>query len=347
MTENIYDVTIIGGGPAGLFSTFYSGLREMKTKIIESQQQLGGKVHVYPEKMIWDVGALTPISGEKLIEQMVEQALTFEPTVVLGEKVTKLMKNSEGHFVIETASGEVHFSKTVIMAIGGGILNPQKLEIEGAEKYEVSNLNYTIKALRKFKDKVVVISGGGHTAVDWANELEPIAKQVYVVYRQGALNGHEAQVSQVMNSSVECLFFHEISKLLSDEKRESIEAVELVNNQTGEKTLLKVDEVVVNHGYEREKKLLEDSDFQLEMVNEYYIKGTPFSETSEPGLYAVGDAVDYEGKVHLIAGAFQDAVNAVNKAKQYIEPHAEQRGMVSSHNDVFLSRNRQLIDQLI
>ena len=341
----IFDVTIIGGGPSGLFSTFYSGLREMKTKVIEYQQQLGGKVHVYPEKMIWDVGAMTPISGEQLIQQMTEQALTFGPEVVLGEKVKELSKNENGHFILKTESGQTHLSKTVIVAIGGGILDPQKLEVEGAEKFYGSNLSYTIKSLKKFKDKTVMISGGGHTAVDWANELEPIAKKVYLTYRKDALHGHEAQVSQLLNSSVECFFHTEITKLLPDSNGQLIEYVELTNHQTGEVTHMSVDEVVVNHGYVREKALLEDSDLTIEMVDQHYIKGNAFCETSVPGLYAVGDVVDYEGKIHLIAGTFQDAIQAVNKAKQFVQPDAEKSGIVSSHNEIFNKRNRELIDK--
>jgi thioredoxin reductase (NADPH) len=345
--DEIFDVTIIGGGPAGLFSSFYSGLREMKTKIIEYQNQLGGKVHVYPEKMIWDIGAMTPISGEQLIQQMTEQALTFHPEVILGEKVKAISKNEEDYFVLETESGQSHLSKTVIIAIGGGILEPQKLEVEGAENFYSSNLSYAIKSLQRFKDKTVIISGGGHTAVDWANELEPIAKKVYLTYRKDELNGHEAQVSQLLNSSVKCLFHTEITKLLPDLSGEFIRFVEVINNVTGEKTYMSADEVVVNHGYIREKELLEESDLQIEMIDTHYIKGNSFCETSVPGLYAVGDVVDYEGKVHLIAGTFQDAVNAVNKAKQFIQPDAEESGMVSSHNQIFHQRNRKLIDKQI
>lgn len=176
-SEQLFDVTIIGGGPAGLYSAFYSGLREMKTKIIEFQPFLGGKVHVYPEKMIWDVGGLTPVAGEKLIEQMIQQGLTFQPELVVGEKVTSIQKDDSGHFVIQTSTGEQHLSKTVILAVGGGILKPTKLEIEGAERFEVSNLHYTVKSLARFKGKTVLISGGGNAAIDWANELEPIAKK--------------------------------------------------------------------------------------------------------------------------------------------------------------------------
>ncbi|PEY42330.1 thioredoxin reductase [Bacillus cereus] len=345
--EELFDVTVIGGGPAGLYSAFYSGLREMKTKIIEFQPQLGGKVHVYPEKMIWDIGGLPPVTGAKLINQLVEQGLTFHPEVVLNEKVESITKNQEGIFVLITSSGQKHFSKTVIVATGSGILQPQKLAIEGAERFEVSNLNYTVKSLKHFKDKTVIVSGGGNSAIDWANELEPIAKKVYLTYRKDALAGHEAQVTQLMNSSVFCIFTTSITKLIAGEDHEAIERVELTNHETGEISYLPIDEVIINHGYERDMTLLKNSDLNVEIADNYFIAGSTNSESSIEGLYAAGDILKHEGKLHLIAGAFQDAGNAVNKAKQFIQPDASEYGMVSSHNDVFKQRNRELIKQLM
>ncbi len=344
--QELFDVTVIGGGPAGLYSTFYSGLREMKTKLIEFQPQLGGKIHVYPEKIIWDVGGLTPIPGAKLIEQLVEQGLTFNPTVVLNEKVESITKNQEGIFVLEGTSGQKHYSKTVIVAIGSGILEPHKLEIEGAERFEVSNLNYTVQSLTHFKDKTVIISGGGNSAIDWANELESIAKKVYLTYRKDALNGHEAQATQLMNSSADCLFNTSITKLIASSNHEVIEMVELTNHETGEVTQLPIDEVIINHGYKRDATLLKNSHIHISLANDYYIDGNATSESSVEGLYAAGDILMHEGKVNLIAGAFQDAANAVNKAKQFIQPDANKMAMVSSHNEQFKKRNRELVKQM-
>ncbi|QOR68857.1 NAD(P)/FAD-dependent oxidoreductase [Cytobacillus suaedae] len=342
-----FDVTIIGGGPAGLYSAFYSGLREMKTKIIEFQPQLGGKIHIYPEKMIWDVGGLTPTPGAKLIEQLVKQGLTFNPTVVLNERVTSISKNELGLFELRAASGNVHFSKTVIVAVGSGILKPQKLHIEGAERYEVSNLHYTVKSLKYFKDKTVIISGGGNAAIDWANELEPVAKKVYLTHRRENLSGHEAQVTQLLNSSVECLFSTSITKLIASGNQEVINKVELTHKETGEVSHLEIDEVVINHGFEQDTSLLEQSECDIHLLDNYYIAATSSSQSSVEGLYAAGDIVKYDGKVNLIAGAFQDAANAVNKAKQYIQPDASEAAMVSSHNEVFKKRNRELVQELI
>ncbi len=343
----LFDVTIIGGGPAGLYSAFYSGLREMKTKIIEYQPYLGGKLHVYPEKMIWDVGGLTPIPAAKLIDQLVQQGLTFNPTVVLNEKVESISKNKEGIFVLTGSSGQKHYSKTVIVAVGSGILKPHKLDIEGAERFEVTNLNYTVKSLKRFKDKTVIISGGGNSAIDWANELEPIAKQVYVVYRKEALNGHEAQVSQLLNSSVICYFNTSITKLMASSNHEVIEQVELTNQQTEETLYLPVDEVIINHGYERDASLLNNSEVEISMADDFYIEGNANSETSVPGIYAAGDILKHDGKVYLIAGAFQDAANAVNRAKQFIQPDAEKYAMVSSHNEKFKEQNKELVKQMM
>jgi thioredoxin reductase (NADPH) len=343
MNHEMMDVTIIGGGPAGLFAAFYSGLREMKTKLIEFQPMLGGKVHVYPEKMIWDVGAITPVPGAQLIEQMVAQGLTFDPEVVLGEKVTSIAQAEEGHFVLHTASGDQHLSKTVILAIGGGILNPTKLEIEGAERFEVTNLNYTVKSLARFKDKTVLISGGGHSAVDWANELSLIAHKVYLTYRKDQLKAHEADITKLASNGVEVLFNTSIKKLIAGEDQSLIEMVLLEKAEDSSEIEIAVDEVIISHGYDRDKEFLENCEVKLEMEDDYWIKGTSTSETSVPGIYAAGDVLNYEGKLHLIAGAFQDAGNAVNKAKKFVTPEAREYGMVSSHNDLFIKKNREIM----
>ena len=345
--HELFDVTVIGGGPAGLYSTFYSGLREMKTKLIEYQPQLGGKIHVYPEKMIWDVGGQTPITGAKLIDQLVEQGLTFNPSVVLNEKIESITRNEEGIFVLKANSGRKHFSKTVIVAVGSGILNPQKLEIEGAERFEISNLNYTVKSLKHFQGKTVIISGGGNSAIDWANELEPIAKKVYLTYRKQDLAGHEAQVTQLMDSSAECILNSSITKLIACANHDCIERVELTNHETGEISHLEIDEVIINHGYERDMTLLENSDVNINLADQYFIAGNSTSESSIEGIYAAGDILKHDGKLNLISGAFQDAANAVNKAKQFIQPDANSVGMVSSHNEVFKKHNRKLVKQMM
>jgi len=339
--NEIYDVTIIGGGPAGLYSAFYAGLREMKTKIIEYQPFLGGKINVYPEKLIWDVGGLTPVTGEQLIRHLIQQGTTFDPTIVLREKVVSIAEE-EGCFALYTSSGRVHYSKTVIIAIGGGILKPMKLQLEGAEKFEVTNLHYTVKSYAHFHNKTILISGGGNSALDWANELSDVAKKVYLTYRKDSLKGHEATITNIQKQGVVCLLNTEIERLIAGDDHSAIERVALRYHEDNAVYELEIDDVIVCHGYENEKELIHNSKVNIRMKDEYCIDGTPLSETSVPGIYAAGDVLKHDGKLYLIAGAFQDAANAVNRAKQFITPNAASYGMVSSHNDVFKERNKEL-----
>lgn len=341
--RDVFDITIIGAGPAGLYSAFYSGLRGMKTKLLDAQDVLGGKLNVYMEKMVWDVGGQPPLPAAKLIEQLITQAKTFDPTICLGTKVTRLERLEDDSFAIHTDSGEIHYSKTVILALGSGILKPQKLSIEGADRFEVSNLHYVVKSLRQFKDRHVVISGGGNAAIDWANELAPLAASVTVVYRKEAFtSAHEAQIEQLMTSGASCLFNTTICKLLADENGEAIDRVEVKDEVTGTVSELNVDEVIINHGYEIDAELLQNSSFDFELDEYSRVIGSDSSETSVPGIYAAGDILIHSSKVNLIAGCFHDAANAVNRAKLYIEPTAEKVAMVSSHNDVFKERNKEL-----
>ncbi len=338
--KELYDVTIIGGGPAGLFAAFYAGLREMKVKVIEAQDRLGGKVHVYPQKMIWDVGGMTPVTGSELMEQMIEQGLTFDPTIELQQTITKMNKLDSTTFELETDQQKKHYSKTVIMAVGGGIIDPIKLDIDNASGYEHSNLFYRVQSIKDFKDKKVLISGGGSSSVDWANELAPIAKQVILIYRGDELKAHESDISKLAKNNVEYWTYTEITGLQGDDR---INEVKLLHNQTNKTDTLSVDAVLVNHGYNRNHQLMTESGLQIDLKDNYFIKGNVLGESNVPGLYGAGDILSHDGKLHLIAGAFQDAANAVNGAKRYLDPEAQKVALVSSHNDRFKEKNKEYI----
>ncbi|EON74006.1 NAD(P)/FAD-dependent oxidoreductase [Lysinibacillus sphaericus] len=337
MSEELYDVTIVGGGPAGLYTAFYSGMRDLKTKIIEYSSQLGGRMLIYPEKMIWDVGGVTPILGGQLIEQLVQQAKTFDPTIVLNQKVENLEKQADGTFILTSSTGEKHYSKTVILAVGYGVLAMQKLEIEGADRYEVTNLHYTVQELEVFRNKHVLISGGGNSAVDWANELEQIAASVTIVHRRDEFGGHEKNVLRMRESTVNVRTPYEVVQLHGDE--DLIKYVSVQHKETGETERIKIDAVIVNHGLKCDYGALEKWGINIQdgvaIVNEK-------RETNIEGLYGAGDFIDHPSKVRLIAGAFTDGVLALNSAKLYLEPDAPKVAYVSSHNIRFKDRNKKI-----
>lgn len=336
----VFDVTIVGGGPAGLYSAFYSGMRDLKTKIIEFHPYLGGKVNIFLEKMLWDIGGQPPIVAEKFIGQLIEQAMTFEPTVCLNSKVEHIEKQ-ENLFVITTNNGEKHYSKTVIIAIGGGIFQPIKLEIEGAEKYEMTNLHYTINGMERFAGKEILISGGGNAAIDWAVELLPIAKKLTVIYRSDELKAHEAQIKKLKAHNVEILLHTEIQSLVSNDEKTAIAHV-IIRMGDVEKSVT-VDDIIICHGYNREVSL----DFAQGIIpkrNEHQLfESEGQCQTTTPGIFAVGDIVAYSDKVYLLVGTFNDAVLAVNGAKKYLEPEANSYAMVSSHNEKFRERNQKIL----
>ncbi|UMR37121.1 NAD(P)/FAD-dependent oxidoreductase [Paenibacillus polymyxa] len=340
MTESLelYDVTIIGGGPAGMYTAFYSGMRDMKTKLIEAKHELGGRMRIYPEKMIWDVGGVTPILCEKLIDQLEQQARTFEPTIVLGQQITGMDRQEDGTFLLTSATGEQHWTRTIVLAVGYGILKMAKLEIDGADRYEVTNLHYTVQELEPFRDKHVLISGGGNSAVDWANELESIAASVTVVHRRDHFGGHEKNVARMKSSSVRVLTPYAVSQLHSN-NGETIEQVTINHVDTGEIEMLNVDAVIVNHGLKSDFGPLRD--WGLDM-GEWHARVSDKLETNLPGIFAAGDFVEYGSKLYLIAGTFTDAALALNSAKLYIDPTADKAAYVSSHNSRFKEKNREL-----
>ncbi|ANS74646.1 thioredoxin reductase [Paenibacillus yonginensis] len=341
MTESsleLYDVTIIGGGPAGMYAAFYSGMRDMKTKLIEANDRLGGRMLIYPEKMIWDVGGVGPILCEDLTAQLAKQAATFDPTFVFNEQVTDFKRLEDGTLLLITATGQKHWTKTVIMAIGYGIRKLAKLEIEGADRYEVSNLYYTVQELEGFRDKRVLISGGGDSAVDWTNELTPLAKSVTVVHRREEFGGHERNVQKMKQSSAVIKTPYVVDKLHSD-SGEAIEQVTITHVETGEMEQIEVDAVIVSHGMRTDFGPVRDWGLNL---GQWWIDVNAKLETNIPGIFAAGDFVNYDSKVRLIAGTFTDAVLAVNSAKLYIDPSAERVAYVSSHNSRFKEKNRAL-----
>lgn len=342
MTErDLYDLTIIGGGPAGLFASFYAGLREMKVKVVDAQAQLGGKVSIYPEKVIWDVGGLTPMTGQQFVNQMVEQALTFEPKICLNEKAL-MIKEYEEYFEVETDLGR-HFSKTILFAVGGGIIHPKKLAIPHLEHFELTNLHYHVKSIKQFKNQNLMISGGGATAVDWANELAPLAKSLTLVCRSEHLKAQEAIVAKLNQENIRVLKHTEIVDVFGED--DLIQNVVLKNNKNNLEETYAIDALLVNHGYERDCDLIENSPINIELNKHHYIMGNASGQSSKNGIYAAGDVLTYSGKLHLIAGAFQDAANAVNQAKKHIDPTAYDTAMVSSHHEIFAEKNKAYLYQ--
>ncbi|ASK60824.1 thioredoxin reductase [Virgibacillus phasianinus] len=328
----LYDVTIIGGGAAGLFTAFYSGMREMKTKIIEYLPFLGGKVpYYYPDKVIRDIGGIHAITGAKLTEQLIEQGKTFDPTIVLDTQATEMERLDNGNFLLTDHRGDQHYTKTIIIAAGFGPLRSVELDLPNAEDYKNHNLHYYIREMETFRDKNVVISGGGNSAIDWANELEPIAKSVTLLYRRDEFSGHESNITKMKNSSVTIVTSSVIEQLHGDGHR--LSSITIHNTESGERKELALDDLVVNHGFIIDLGVI--GNWGLEMKDQT-IQVDASMQTNIPGIYVVGDLANYPAKLPLIAGAFYEGPTAVNSANQHIVPDEELEKLYSTHMDAFI-----------
>ncbi len=327
MQENqkIFDITIIGGGPTGLFTAFYGGMRQASVKIIESLPQLGGQLSaLYPEKYIYDVAGFPKIRAQELINNLKEQMAKFEPTVVLEQSVDKLEKQEDGIFKL-TTNMEVHYSKTIIITAGNGAFQPRRLELESAAQYEKKNLYYFIEDLNQFAGQKVVVFGGGDSAVDWALMLEPIAEKVTLVHRRDKFRAHEHSVENLYNSKVDVKTPFVPAELIGDQ--DGIKQVVLKNATGDETATIDVDAVICNYGFVSSLGPIKEWGLEIEK-NSIVVNSK--METNTPGIYAAGDICSYDGKVKLIACGFGEAPTAVNNAKSFIDPKAKVQPIHSS-----------------
>ncbi|WP_349728803.1 NAD(P)/FAD-dependent oxidoreductase [Peribacillus frigoritolerans] len=325
VNEKVYDITIIGGGPVGLFTAFYGGMRQASVKIIESLPQLGGQLSaLYPEKFIYDIAGFPKVRAQELVNNLKEQMAKFEQDVVLEQAVQEVEKQADGVFKL-TTDKEIHYSKTIIITAGNGAFQPRRIEIDDAKKYESSNLHYFIDDLNHFAGKKVVVFGGGDSAVDWALMLEPIAEKVSIIHRRDKFRAHEHSVETLKNSKVEIKTPYIPSELIGTDGR--IHTI-VIKDTNGEDTeTMEVDAVIVNYGFV--SSLGPIKEWRLDIQKNSILVNSRM-ETNIPGIYAAGDIATYDGKVKLIASGFGEAPTAVNHAKQYIDPKAKVQPMHSS-----------------
>ncbi|WP_414054437.1 NAD(P)/FAD-dependent oxidoreductase [Macrococcus equi] len=341
--SNLLDITIIGGGPAGLYAAFYAGLRGLKVRIIDQNDTLGGKLNLFPEKIVWDAGGIPPQPASEIMKNLIQQGTTFNPEVILNTVVTDIKKENDYHFIVETDQASYH-SKTVIVAVGSGIIKPIKLDIDGAERYEVNNLHYVVPSLKRFVDKRVLISGGGNAAVDWAHDIAPYAKSVHIICRKEDFKGHEETVRQLDDLGVTKITNQTIHSLIAE--NDEIKQVEIIHNTDNTISTLEVDDVIINHGFHMDCELLNESSVQFERVDDFYIKGQADTSTNTRGIYAIGDILKHDAKVNLIIGCFHDAATSINQIKMYLDPKAASHGIVSSHNPIFEAENEKIKQRL-
>lgn len=311
------DVTIVGGGPVGLFGAFYAGLRGMSVRIIDSLPELGGQLTaLYPEKYVYDMPGFPEVLAKDLAANLAKQALQFEPDLVLGETAETLTADEEG-YTVTTGTGLHLPTRTVIVSAGAGAFSPTRIGVAREEEMEGKGLYYGVRERSVFEGKDLVIVGGGDSAFDWALNLEPIAKSIKLVHRRDVFRAHEETVKQVRASSVEFCLFRQVSALHGER---AISGVTLLHGETKEEEQIECDAVIVNIGFKSSLGPLKDWGMTIEK-NQIVVDG--LYQTNLPGVFAVGDVCSFDGKIKLIATGVGEAATAVCVAKTMIDPKAK------------------------
>jgi ferredoxin/flavodoxin---NADP+ reductase len=329
------DINIIGGGPTGLFASFYAGMRGATVRIIDSLPELGGQLMaLYPEKYIYDVGGFPQITGKGLAENLVEQGTQFDPEVRLEEQVQELVREEDG-FTLVTDAGR-YPSRTVVIAAGKGAFSPRALECPGYPELLGKGLEHHVKDPSRYEGKRILIVGGGDSAVDWALALKDMAASLVLIHRREGFRAHAHSMKQlndaVEEGKVDLRTYHEVRAVHGDG---AVRGVTIYENRTDEDTTLDVDAVLALIGFRPDLGPLAGWGLEL---NRNTIRVGQTMETNIAGVFAAGDIATYPGKLELIATGFAEAAVAVNHAVHHIDPKARVNPGHSTNLKVFKDR---------
>lgn len=315
------DIIIIGAGPVGLFTVFEAGLLKLRCHLIDVLPQVGGQLtEIYPKKPIYDIPGFPIILAGDLIDNLMQQIAPFKPGFTLGEKAISIEETSDNQFIVTTNQGTQHIAPNIAIAGGLGCFEPRKPPIANIADFEGNGVDYMVKDPEKYRNKKVVIAGGGDSALDWALFLKDVASEVILVHRSTEFRGHLDSVQKVMdlstNGQMKLMLNSEITHLDGSENLNKVGAT-----IKGESEIQWVDADCFLPLFGLSPKLGPIANWGLN-INKIAIEvNTLDYSTNVPGIYAVGDINTYEGKLKLILCGFHEATMMVQSAFKRIYPN--------------------------
>jgi len=317
--REIFDVTFVGGGPAGLYGAFYAGRHGLKAKIIDSQTELGGRLaSLYPTKTIYDVAGYPEIVSKVLVGNLAASAESVGAAVSLGERVTSLEGAGGEVLTLMTDHGE-HYSRSVVVTAGVGAFVPRGLDVPGAKELEGKGIYYNLDDAEHFRGRKVIIVGAGDNAFEWAAELGGVAESVLLVHRLNNYGAGESLAARLSQSGVETKFpYFELKALHGDER---VEEITYIDTLTGEEERREVEALLLNIGFVVNLHQFESWGLA---VSGNSIAVNSKMETNLPGVYAAGDIITYPGKLKLISTAAGEVATAVNDIVDLLKRRREE-----------------------
>jgi thioredoxin reductase (NADPH) len=333
--NDVKDITIIGGGPTGVFALFYAGMRRATAQVVDALPELGGQLTaLYPEKYIFDVAGFPKILAKDLVRSLAEQAKQFQQPIHLAQRVIGL-EEEDGHFVLVTETDRFP-SKAIVIAAGIGAFSPRRLPQQCAQPWYGRGIYDVVTDPEVFRDQRVLIVGGGDSAFDWGTQLLDRAQRVTIVHRSDRFRAHAATIAQ-FQSAVEAgradLFtFHELLDIKCAPGADQFSRIELREVKAKTTREIDADVVLPMLGFVSDLGPLAEWGLSLEK-DEVVVNS--MMETGRPGIYAAGDIVTYPGKLKLIATGFGEAATAVNQAVHWIYPERKVAPGHSSNMEIF------------
>ena len=312
------DALIIGAGPVGLFAVFELGLLDIKAHLVDILDKPGGQcAELYPEKPIYDIPALPIVSGQELTDRLLDQIKPFEPEFHYNERVDELCKEADGTFIARTDMGTTFRAKVVIVAAGGGSFTPKRPPLQGIEEYEDTSVFYAVRRMDNFRDKDILIVGGGDSALDWTLSLQPIANSITLLHRRDDFRAAPHSVEQMRALVGEGKVQLEIGQVTTLHGDNGQLSGVTIKTKEGERELA-CNTMLPFFGLTM--KLGPVADWGLNLHENLIPVDTEKFETSEPGIFAIGDINTYAGKLKLILSGFHEAALMAQQAHRYIYP---------------------------
>ena len=313
------DICIIGAGPVGLFTVFEAGLLKMRCHLIDALPQIGGQLsEIYPQKPIYDIPGYPEIKAQELIDRLMEQIDPFDPGFTLGERVEELEKQADGSYIVRTNEGTAVHCQVIAIAGGLGCFEPRKPEIAGLEDFEGKGVAYMVKQPELFRDKNIVLAGGGDSALDWTIYLADVAKKVTLVHRGDTFRGAPDSAEKVFDLAKEGKINLVLqSNVLSISGNKHIESITLVGKDKEEK-ILETDYLIPLFGLS--PKLGPLANWGLNIDKSAIEVNTFDYSTNVERIFAIGDINTYPGKLKLILCGFHEAALMVQSAFKFVYP---------------------------
>jgi thioredoxin reductase (NADPH) len=313
------DVLIIGAGPCGLFAVFELGLLDIKTHLVDILDKVGGQcAELYPEKPIYDIPALPVVSGQGLTDLLMKQIAPFKPTFHLGEMVESIEPIGEPMFRVTTDQGKIFETKLIVVAAGGGSFQPKRPPVPGIEAYEGTSVFYAVRKMERFRDKRLLIVGGGDSALDWTLNLAPVASHLTLMHRRDQFRAAPDSVNKMRALVAEGKIDLKLGQVTGLEGEAGVLRGALAKPDKGEPYRVECDAMLPFFGLTM--KLGPVANWGLNLTEELVPVDTAAFETNVPGIFAIGDIGTYPGKLKLILCGFHEAALMAQKAYHYIFP---------------------------